>query len=148
MDMDRSYDLSRFTAAHERDFALALGEIRSGLKQSHWIWYIFPVIRGFRNSSNHRFYAIGDLEEARLFMRDPYLGGNLLSICQALLDLPTDDAGAVFGRVDDVKLQASMTLFAVADGDHGVFRRVLDKFFCGQPEPKTLELLGIPVNEF
>lgn len=148
MTMNQPVDLSRFTEAQKRYFSLALGEILRGKKQSHWIWYIFPVIQGFRNSKNHRYYAIKSLEEAKKYMEDSYLGENMLRICQALLDLPTNDPVEVFGSIDDIKVQASMTLFALADVRGEIFRQVLAKFFRGEPDPMTMALLDIPDHAF
>ncbi|MBR6348694.1 MAG: DUF1810 domain-containing protein, partial [Spirochaetales bacterium] len=109
---------------------------------SHWMWYIFPQLLGLGHSPISRYYSIRDLDEAEAFLRNPYLGGNLLEICRALLALHTDDATAVFGKPDDMKLRSSMTLFSLVDGCDPVFREVLDKYFGGKRDLRTLELLG------
>mgnify|MGYP004460188995 FL=1 len=138
------YDLSRFINAQQRDFKTALAEIKSGQKRTHWIWYIFPQLGGLiRNpSSTSQYYAIADIREARAFLADAYLGGNIREISNALLELDTNYAYAVVGR-DSVKLQSSMTLFAAADENETVFKAVLDKFFNGRADRKTLRLLGL-----
>src|SRR5699024_2660603 len=120
-------DLQRFTKAQKEDFNLAREEIRSVRKRSHWMWYIFPQIRGLGFSSMSDYYGIQSLEEAKDFLKDPYLGGNIKSICQALLELDIDDPHKVFGSPDDLKLLSSMTLFEEAEGKGGVFTKVIEK---------------------
>ena len=119
----------------------ALREIRNGRKQSHWIWYIFPQLKELGSSSMAKFYGIRDLAEAKEYLADPTLRSRLIEISQALLDLPLNDPLAVMGSPDDKKLRSSMTLFDAADPDCRVFRQVLDKFFRGEPDPHTLDLL-------
>ena len=135
-------NLSRFTSAHKRDFETALREIKNGRKYSHWMWYIFPQIYGLGFSATSQHYAMRSIDEAKAFLDDPYLGANLREICNALLELPTDDAYYIFGSPDDMKLCSSMTLFAVAS-DEDIFRKVLDKYYDGKKDRKTLEILGI-----
>ena len=134
-------DLQRFTKAQKEDFNLALEEIRRGRKRSHWMWYIFPQIAGLGMSSTAQYYAITDLQEAKKYMADNVLGGRLLEISGALLDLETDDAHEVFGYPDDMKLRSSMTLFEAAAPEQEVFRKVLDKYFGGKRDERTLQLL-------
>ena len=136
------YDLQRFLKAQERDYDKALAEIRSGRKRSHWIWYIFPQIRGLGFSTTADYYGIRGLGEAQAYMKDPVLRKRLLEITGALLDLPSADAAAVMGYPDDLKLRSSMTLFSAAAPEEMVFQRVLDKFYDGQPDRKTLEMLS------
>lgn len=106
------------------------------------MWYIFPQIYGLGDSSMARRYAIMSLDEARAFLSDPYLGGNLHEISAALLALETNDPGEVFDWPDDLKLRSCMTLFALAAGGDSVFQRVLDKYFGGAQDQKTLEILA------
>lgn len=134
-------DLSRFLKAQEHDYARALSEIRSGRKRSHWMWYIFPQIHGLGVTPTSQYYAIRSLQEAKDFLADPYLGGNLIKITSALLDLDTNNASAVFGFPDDLKLRSSMTLFAQVS-DFDVFQKVLDKYFDGKPDDRTLSILA------
>ncbi len=135
-------DLTRFHEAQKYDYAAALEEIRSGRKRSHWMWYIFPQIAGLGRSSMAEYYSIRSLQEAVEYLKDPILGKRLMEISEALLELDTNDASAVFGWPDDLKLRSSMTLFAEADPDQQVFQKVLDKFFNGEKDRLTLEKLG------
>ena len=135
-------DLSRFVEAHDRSYSRALEEIREGRKQSHWMWYIFPQIVGLGLRSTSRFYAIADLEEARAYMQHPMLGAHMIEICGVLLGLSANDAEDVMGYPDDLKLRSSMTLFSQAVPSVKIFRQVLDKYFDGKMDQKTLEILG------
>ena len=140
-------DLSRFLKAQERDYARALSEIRSGRKRSHWMWYIFPQLKGLGYSSTSQYYGIRNLEEAKAYLQHPVLGPRLVEISEALLTLDTDDAGAVMGYPDNLKLHSCMTLFELAAYDLAspeapVFSRVLEKFFAGHQDRRTRELLG------
>jgi uncharacterized protein (DUF1810 family) len=134
-------DLSRFRDAQERDYQQALVEIKNGRKETHWMWYIFPQIHGLGSSSISQYYAIKDLQEARDFLKDPILGKNLNEICKTLLAVKTDDPHGVFGSPDDMKLLSSMTLFEQADPDNKIFAKVIDKFYNGRRDRKTLEIL-------
>ena len=134
-------DLSRFVKAQETDYARALSEIRSGHKRSHWIWYIFPQIAGLGFSSTAQYYAIKDRQEAEEYMKNDLLRDRLVEISEALLQLESNDAGEVMGYPDDLKLRSSMTLFHEVAPDIDVFQKVLDKFFEGKPDQKTIELL-------
>ena len=132
--------LTKFITAQQEDFNMALSEIKNGRKQSHWIWYIFPQIVGLGRSTTSEYYAIKNLSEARMYLKNEYLHNNLLTICQALLDLETSDAEEVMGWIDAMKLKSSMTLFTLADSEEQVFKAVLDKFFCGELDEKTIEI--------
>lgn len=133
--------LARFYSAQERDYQTALAEIRAGHKRSHWIWYIFPQIAGLGFSSMSQFYAIADLDEAKAYLEDPVLRERLLEISGALLELESDDAGEVMGWPDDMKLKSCMTLFHVATPEEMVFRKVLERFFDGELDERTLEII-------
>ena len=132
--------LTKFITAQKEDFDMALSEIKNGHKQSHWIWYIFPQIAGLGRSATSEYYAIQNLSEAKMYLKNEYLHNNLLTICQALLDLETSDAKEVMGWIDAIKLKSSMTLFTLADSEEPVFKAVLDKFFCGELDEKTIEI--------
>lgn len=137
-------NLERFYSAQKQDYARALAEIQNGYKESHWMWYIFPQIKGLGRSPTAKFYGIKDLDEAVAFLHDPYLGGNLREISAALLDQITDDAEDIFGEIDAMKLKSSMTLFHFAGEsreENHVFFRVLCKYFNGKLDQRTLELL-------
>ena len=134
-------DLKRFTDAQKSSYATALAEIKSGKKRSHWMWYIFPQIHGLGVTPTSQYYAIKSLQEAQDFLADPYLGTNLINITSALLDLDTNNASAVFGFPDDLKLRSCMTLFAQVS-DFDVFDKVLDKYFDGKKDDRTLQILA------
>ena len=135
-----AYDLSRFHRAQARDYAQALAEIRAGRKRSHWIWYIFPQILGLGFSTTSEFYAIRDLGEAKAYLADPVLRARLLEISGALLELDSSDPSAVMGYPDDLKLKSSMTLFELAEPDCPVFPAVLEKFYGGERDRRTIRL--------
>ena len=134
--------MKRFIDAQENSYAAALSEIKNGRKESHWMWYIFPQIAGLGYSQISRFYAIKDLAEATMYLQHELLGKHLIEISQALLDLNTDNAYEIFGSPDDIKLCSSMTLFAQVNNAPPVFKKVLDKFFNGKADDKTLQLLS------
>lgn len=136
------HDLNRFISAQERSYDAALREIKAGHKRTHWMWYIFPQIAGLGFSSTAQYYAISSMQEAKDYYAHPVLGKRLVEISEALLALDTSDAGAVMGYPDDLKLRSSMTLFLAASGD-AVFQKVLDKFYSGKPDSKTLSILGL-----
>lgn len=136
-----AYDLNRFLAAQEQDYAQALAEIRAGRKRSHWIWYIFPQLRGLGYSYNAEYYGIADAEEARQCLAHPVLGARLREITEALLELPESDSVRVMGRPDDLKLCSSMTLFEYVSVQDSVFGKVLDKYYGGRRDAATLRML-------
>ena len=136
------YDLSRFLEAQKNSYDTALREIRAGRKRSHWMWYIFPQIRGLGYSAMAQHYAIRNLGEAREYLQHPLLGPRLIEISEALLSLDESDPRRVMGSPDDLKLRSCMTLFQCAAPDQPVFGKVLDKFYGGQPDGRTLEILS------
>lgn len=138
--MNKSLD--RFLIAQQQYFRTALEEIRQGRKQSHWMWYIFPQIQGLGMSAISQEYAIKDLQEARDYLEDFTLRNNLIDISEALLQNESNDASEIMGFPDDMKLRSSMTLFVLADDKCEVFRKVLDKFFDGKMDDKTIQILN------
>lgn len=135
------YDLSRFKKAQEQNYAEALCEIQKGHKQSHWIWYIFPQIAGLGRSGTAEYYAIRDLGEAKAYLADDTLREHLLEISRALLTLESSDAENIMGWPDNLKLRSSITLFHEADPEEEVFQQVLDKFYGGVSDQRTLQIL-------
>lgn len=133
--------LQRFEDAHRQDYETALAEIRRGRKTSHWMWYIFPQLKGLGYSPTAQYYSIENLAEAEAFLAHPVLGAHLVEISRALLALETNNADLVFGYPDNLKLRSSMTLFAQVREADSVFGQVLDKFFEGKPDQRTLALL-------
>ena len=140
--MNTAPNLQRFLDAQERNYQIALEEIRHGRKKSHWIWYIFPQVHGLGSSETSRFYAIANMAEAVAYLEHPVLGTRLITISQALLQLNGRTANQIFGNPDDMKLRSCMTLFAAINGTNPVFQQVLDKYFDGQADEKTLAILG------
>lgn len=134
--------LKRFLDAQQADYETALAEIRNGRKQSHWMWYIFPQIQGLGSTETSKFFAIRSIEETQEFLEHPELGSRLLEISNALLNLKENNATAIFGSPDDMKLRSSMTLFAEVDYADQVFQKVLDKFFNGKRDNKTLQIIN------
>lgn len=135
-------NLQRFIAAQQNDYPIALAEIKQGRKRSHWMWYIFPQIAGLGLSETSQYYALKNIDEARAFLNHPILGSRLIEICTELLKLPASNATQIFGTPDDLKLRSCATLFAVLPDTDPLFQQVLDKFFSGTPDSKTLALLA------
>ena len=142
-----NFNLERFLNAQQKDYQIALSEIRSGRKRSHWMWYIFPQIDGLGQSETSIFYAIKNMEEAKKYLNHSVLGHRLREISAALLNLGENNARLIFGSPDDLKLKSCMTLFAQVDENKDrIFRKVLDKFFGGHFDRRTLELIGVNAN--
>jgi len=139
--MSTATNLQRFLDAQQRSYETALAEIRQGKKRSHWMWYIFPQIQGLGFSETSRYYAIKDIAEAIDYLDHPVLGNRLITISRSLMQLTNQTAYQVFGSPDDMKLHSCMTLFTSLPGADPVFRQVLDKYFAGQPDKKTLQIL-------
>lgn len=134
--------LDRFIIAQQNYYEAALQEITAGQKRSHWMWFIFPQIAGLGRSETAQYYAIRDIDEAKAYMEDEMLGRNLIEISEALLKVKSDNPELVMGWPDNLKLKSSMTLFAMASPECKVFQKVLDKFFHGERDQKTLEILS------
>ena len=139
--MEDKYNLKRFIDAQSFAYKDALNEIKNGQKQSHWIWYIFPQMYGLGYSVNAQYYGIKSLNEAKAYLNNEILGSRLREICSALLELDSNDPYEVMGYIDAVKLKSSMTLFYKA-GNDDIFKQVLDKFYDGELDDKTLELIS------
>lgn len=138
------FDLTRFLAAQEPIYGSALAELRRGRKESHWMWFVFPQVAGLGSSPTSRRFAIRSKEEAGAYLEHPVLGLRLLECCQALLSLTGRSASEIMGNPDDLKLQSSMTLFAVVAPSRAEFRDVLAKYFGGMEDPRTVALLRSP----
>ena len=139
-------DLNRFVEAQDSGgaYAAALAELRRGRKTSHWMWFVLPQVAGLGRSEMAQRYAVSGLAEARAYLADPVLGQRLRECCEVLVELPGSDPVAVFGGIDAVKLRSSMTLFSRAaevELDRRLFDGVLEKYFDGEQDPATLELL-------
>jgi uncharacterized protein (DUF1810 family) len=139
--MQDPYDLDRFVRAQAADYTRALAEIRGGRKRSHWMWYIFPQFAGLGQSPTSRRFAIGSLEEARAHLAHPLLGARLLESAEAVLQVTGRSALDIFGTPDDLKLRSSATLFAQVSDAGSVFHRILDRYFDGAADARTLQLI-------
>ncbi len=139
--MQDPYHLERFVQAQDKVFVEALGELRAGHKWGHWMWFIFPQMKGLGRSDMAQYYGIGSLEEASAYLRHPVLGPRLMECTQAVNAVQDRTAHEIFGFPDDMKFRSSMTLFARAAEDDTVFRAALNKYFGGEPDPLTMELL-------
>ena len=133
--------LDRFIEAQKEDYDIAFREISNGRKCNHYMWYIFPQMKGLGRSSTANFYGIDGLEEAREYMENEYLRDNLINISSKLLDLDTNDPIEIFGNTDSKKLRSSMTLFELVS-ENTVFSQVLEKYFNGQRDELTLDLVN------
>ena len=137
-----SFALERFVAAQAPVFDTALAELQAGRKSSHWMWFVFPQLRGLGRSSMAEFYGIGSRDEARAYLAHPLLGPRLIRCTQAVLAVEGKPLHAIFGSPDDLKFRSSMTLFARVAGDDGsVFRDALDRYCDGRMDERTLVLL-------
>lgn len=135
------YNLNRFVEAQNKVYAQVVSELRQGRKTSHWMWYIFPQIKGLGYSSTAMYYAIRSLDEAKEYLKHPVLGERLIECFRILLELENKTAEAIFGSVDAMKLKSSMTLFSLVS-DHPFFNQVLDKYYKGIKDSATLEIVS------
>jgi uncharacterized protein (DUF1810 family) len=142
MSSDDPFDLDRFTTAQEGVYERALAEIRSGDKRSHWMWFIFPQIDGLGFSSTAKHYAIKSFDEARQYLAHPVLGSRLRECAEAVLALEGRSTSEIFGYPDDLKLNSCMTLFESAAGQGSLFSQVLERYYQGQRDTRTQELLA------
>ncbi|HTN48932.1 MAG TPA: DUF1810 domain-containing protein [Burkholderiaceae bacterium] len=140
------YRLRRFVDAQEGIYETALAELHEGRKRSHWMWFIFPQFVGLGASAMSELYAIGGLDEARAFLAHPVLGPRLRACCSALLGLQGRSAQEILGSPDDLKLQSSATLFGLVAEPDSVFRRVIDRYYGGRRDERTLELVASGVG--
>jgi uncharacterized protein (DUF1810 family) len=139
--MDDPYNLDRFLQAQEATYSIALNELRTGRKRSHWIWFIFPQLAGLGQSPTSQFYGIKSCEEAVAYLKHPILGARLHECLRVLQMLEPTSAGQVFGELDAMKFRSSLTLFARADGADPVVEGALYRWFGGRKDEKTLMLL-------
>ena len=136
------WDLARFLREQVGMHEAAVRELRAGRKTGHWIWYELPQLAGLGRSSMSVRFAISGLDEGRAYLAHPVLGPRLVECCDALLAHRGRDAVDILGPIDAVKVRSSMTLFHRADPEASVFRRVLDAFYGGTPDPRTDERLA------
>ena len=134
--------LDRFLEAQERSYEKALQEIKNGKKRSHWIWYIFPQLRGLGRSQKAYAYGINGLEEAKAYLGHPILAARLKEITEALLTHKGKDIYDIMGDIDDMKLHSSMTLFALISEEGSVFHQVIEHFYAGETDAVTRDLIN------
>ncbi len=134
-------NLERFIKAQKQDYERALEEIKNGQKLTHWIWYIFPQIKGLGYSEISNYYGIDDLEEAKAYLQNEYLRNNLLEITEALLNLDSNNPTEILGYPDDLKVKSCMTLFNYVDQRILIFKKVIDKYYNGEFDNKTITLI-------
>ncbi len=136
------FDLRRFADAQDRVYDTVLAELSAGAKRSHWIWFVFPQLRGLGHSATAQRYGISSLDEARAYLAHPTLGPRLRECARLVSQIDDRSAGDIFGSPDDLKVHSSMTLFARATDDNADFRAVLDKFYDGTEDALTVERLA------
>ena len=136
------FDLDRFVAAQDGIYSDALAEIAAGRKRSHWMWYVFPQFAGLGASATSQHFAIRSLAEARAYLDHPVLGPRLRQCAEALLSLQDRTAREIMGSPDDVKLRSSATLFAAVSPAGSLFHRLLERYFAGVPDERTLQLIA------
>ena len=141
--MNDVYDLNRFVRAQEGDYERALAEITSGQKRTHWMWHIFPQLDGLAFSPTAKRYSIKSVAEAMAYLEHPILGPRLLNCAEAAVAVEGRSATEIFGSPDDLKLKSCATLFSCVAPPGSVFDRVLEKYYRGARDGKTLELLGL-----
>jgi uncharacterized protein (DUF1810 family) len=134
--------LERFVQAQAPVIEQALAELRAGHKQSHWMWFVFPQIASLGQSQTSRTYAIQSLDEARRYLAHPVLGTRYRECCQAVMNVRDKSARDIFGAPDDMKFRSSLTLFAEAAPEEVLFQNLLEKYFGGDPDEATLDLLA------
>ncbi|MDQ6629669.1 MAG: DUF1810 domain-containing protein [Pseudomonadota bacterium] len=135
------FDLQRFVAAQAPVYAQVLQELRIGAKRSHWMWFVFPQLQGLGQSAMARRYGIAGAAEARAYLGDAVLGARLLECTRLVLAVPGKSALQIFGSPDDVKLRSSMTLFGRVGAGEPAFDAVIERYFQGRPDQRTLDLL-------
>ena len=139
--MTNTFNLDRFVQAQEHVMADVQAELRAGRKQTHWMWFVFPQIAGLGHSATARHYAIASREEAVAYLAHPVLGPRLVACTELANAVTGRSANQVFGSPDDLKFRSSVTLFALVQAGNPVFQAALDRYFGGQPDPATVQLL-------
>lgn len=139
-------DLLRFLDAQNKLYLTALSEIKKGKKETHWMWFIFPQIKGLGKSDTANYYAINDLKEATEFLDHPILGKHLIEISELFLTFRRKSADGILGDLDARKLRSSMTLFSLVENTNPVFQEVLEAFFSGESDPLTLSIINSSIK--
>ena len=135
------YNIERFIKIQKEDYAMALKEIKNGRKRNHWMWYIFPQLKGLGTSAMAQYYGLENLEEAKEYYNNNYLRKNLLEITKALLSLDNTNIESILGYPDNLKLLSCMTLFEIVDKNEKAFSQILDKYYKGKRDTNTIHLI-------
>lgn len=146
MDEDDPHNLQRFLDAQHGRYDQAVAELRQGTKRSHWIWYIFPQLTGLGSSSTAERFAIRNSKEAKAYIEHPVLGPRLIEACRAVLSVEGKSAASIMGHPDDLKLRSCVTLFLQVAPEYPEFGHVLEKYYGGEPDQRTLQLLPTQSN--
>lgn len=141
VSMKQTFNLDRFIEAQNDVFSEVIAELSAGSKRSHWIWFIFPQMKGLGHSPQAQSYGIGSLAEAVAYWQHPVLSQRLQQCTQLVLDVEGRTINQILGSPDDLKFRSSMTLFARAAADTPIFKKALEKYFSCEPDPLTLDLL-------
>ena len=139
--MNDPFNLARFIEAQEDDYAAVLGELTRGKKTGHWIWYIFPQIAELGFSEVSQYFSISSIDEANAYLDHAELGPRLIECVELVNTIQGKSAEEIFGSLDAMKFRSSMTLFLNSNSDYDVFRRALDMYFDGRPDPLTVQAL-------
>lgn len=140
--MSDPHHLQRFVTAQATVIDDVRVELRAGRKRSHWMWFVFPQLRGLGLSATAQHYGIASLDEARAYLAHPVLGERLRECVGLMLQVPEADAHAILGSPDDLKFRSCLTLFALAAPEEPLFKQALERFYAGEPDPRTLALCG------
>jgi len=141
MSTSDPFDLNRFLKAQDDDYNRALSELTNGRKRTHWMWFIFPQIDGLAFSSMSQFYAIKSVDEAKAYLAHPVLGSRLLECAEAVVAVNGKSITEIMGSPDDLKLRSCATLFAEVSESGSVFERILEKYYHGERDERTLDQL-------
>lgn len=141
MNSHDPFNLERFVTAQQSVYPQVVKELQNGKKTSHWMWFIFPQLQGLGYSSMAQKYAISNLDEATAYLAHPVLGQRLQELGNILLGIDDKSAHAIFGSPDDMKLHSSLTLFSLVPNSPPIFRQLLDKYFDGELDKNTQNLL-------
>jgi uncharacterized protein (DUF1810 family) len=139
--MDDPYNLQRFVDAQQHVFASVVAELRTGSKRGHWIWFVFPQLKGLGRTTQSNFFGISSVQEAAAYLRHPMLGQRLIECTQLVNAIEGRSAEDIFGEIDAMKFRSSMTLFAHATPENQIFTDALAKYYAGEFDPLTLDYL-------
>ncbi|KFF05505.1 DUF1810 domain-containing protein [Flavobacterium reichenbachii] len=140
-------DLIRFLDAQNKLYLTAYSELKKGKKETHWMWFIFPQIKGLGKSNIAKHYAIADLEEAKAYLNHPILSKHLVEIAQLLLQYKKKSIESILGDLDARKLRSSLSLFSQVENADPIFQELLDTFYAGNLDPITLAIAQASVKK-